>query len=286
MKLFTTDRGIARETSNGRLDLVDLPAADLGEQLRADPNLAAARSASVRETVALGDVELLAPILRPNKVIGIGINYTSHVEETREQLKAIGVTPPDFPVFFLTSGTAVVGPNDPIVLPAVAPDNVDYEIELGVVIGRGGARIAEADAMDHVVGYTLGNDVSARDIQRLAMTTPMYELSHAKGMDGFKPLGPSLVTKDEFPEPLDVGIQTKVNGEIRQDARTTELIHSVARCIHEITKFMTLDAGDVILTGSPSGVGVASGTFLKPGDVVEMTAEKIGTMRSEVVAAS
>ena len=286
MKLFTTDRGIARETSNGRLDLVDLPAADLGEQLRADPNLAAARSASVRETVALGDVELLAPILRPNKVIGIGINYTSHVEETREQLKAIGVTPPDFPVFFLTSGTAVVGPNDPIVLPAVAPDNVDYEIELGVVIGRGGARIAEADAMDHVVGYTLGNDVSARDIQRLAMTTPMYELTHAKGMDGFKPLGPSLVTKDEFPEPLDVGIQTKVNGEIRQDARTTELIHSVARCIHEITKFMTLDAGDVILTGSPSGVGVASGTFLKPGDVVEMTAEKIGTMRSEVVAAS
>ena len=125
-----------------------------------------------------------------------------------------------------------------------------------------------------------------RGVHRLAMPTTMSELSHAKGMDGFKPLGPSLVTKDECPEPLDVGIQTKMNGEIRQDARTTELIHSVARCIHEITKFMTMDPGDVILTGSPSGGGVASGTFLKPGDVVKMTAEKISTIRSEVVAAS
>lgn len=286
MKFFTTDRGIAREAAGGQLEILDLPAADLGEQLQTDPDLAVAGAADVRAKVALEDVTLRAPVVRPNKVIGIGINYSSHVEETREQLAAIGVTPPDFPVFFLTSGTAVVGPHDPIVLPTVAPDMVDYEIELGVVIGRRGLHVAEADAMDIVAGYTLGNDVSARDIQRQAMGTPMYELSHAKGMDGFKPLGPSLVTRDEFPEPLDVGIMTKVNGEVRQDARTTELIHSVARCIEEVTKFMTLDPGDVILTGSPSGVGVALGTFLKPGDVVEMSAEKIGTMRNEVVAAS
>ena len=286
MKFFTTNRGIAREAADGRLEILDLPAQDLGAQLLEDPDLSAASTASARESVELASLELRAPILRPNKVIGIGINYTSHVEETRESLKSMGVEPPDFPVFFLTSGTSVVGPHDPIVLPEVAPDHVDYEIELGVVIGRSGFRLTEAEAMDHVVGYTLGNDVSARDIQRMAMTTPMYELSHAKGMDGFKPLGPALVTKDEFPEPLDVGIQTRVNGELRQDARTTELIHSVPRCIHEITKFMRLDPGDVILTGSPSGVGVASGSFLKAGDVVEMTAEKIGTMRNEVVAAS
>ena len=286
MKLFTTTRGIAREADDGRLEILDLAAADLGAQLEEDPDLEGTRAAAVRETVDFAPSEILSPIRRPGKVIGIGINHTSHVEETREQLEAAGIKVPDFPLFFLTSGTAVVGPYDPIVLPAVAPGHVDYEIELGAVIGRGGTHLCEDEAMDHVAGYTLGNDVSARDIQRLAMTSPVYELSHAKGMDGFKPLGPALVTKDEFPEPLDVGIQTRVNGEVRQDARTTEIIHSVGRCIEEITKFMRLEPGDVILTGSPAGIGAASGRFLAPGDVVEMTAEKIGSMRNEVVSAS
>ncbi len=285
MKFFTTDRGIARESADGRLELLDLPEPDLGARLAVDPTLEGARTAAVRETVARSEVRLRAPVPAPRKVIGIGINYQSHVEETREMLKRLGVEVPTDPVFFLAPGTAVVGPEDPIVLPKVAPDMVDYEIELAAVIGRGGFGIEEADALAHVAGYTLANDVSARDVQRKAMGTPEFELSHAKGMDGFKPMGPALVTADQLPEPLDVHLVTRVNGEIRQDAHTTELVHPVSRCIAHITKFMRLEPGDVILTGSPAGVGVARGVFLKPGDVVELSADAIGTIRSEVVAA-
>ena len=286
MKYFTTDRGIAREAEGGQLELLDVPEPDLGARLQTDPTLDGLRSAAVRETVAQGDVTLRAPIPAPRKVIGIGINYASHIEEVKDRLASQGVELPKDPVFFLAPGSAVVGPNDPIVLPTIAPNMVDYEIELTAVIGRGGFRIAEADALAHVAGYTLSNDVSARDIQGQAMSTPVFELSHAKGIDGFKPMGPALVTADEFADPLDVHLVTRVNGEVRQDARTTELVHSVSRCIAHVTQFMRLEPGDVILTGSPSGVGVARGVFLKPGDVVELEADRIGTIRSEVVAAS
>ena len=286
MKLYTTDRGIAREAADGQLELLNLDAADLGSLLAVDPTLESARSATVTATLPPGAVRLLAPVLRPGKVIGIGINYTSHVEETREMLERSGTKVPDVPVFFIAPGSSVVGPADPIVLPRVAPDSVDYEIELAAVIGRGGSHIAESGAMDHVAGYTVSNDVSARDLQRQAMSTPLFELSHAKGMDSFKPLGPVLVTIDEFTEPLDLHLETKVNGEVRQDARTTELIHPVARCIARITEFMRLDPGDVICTGSPAGVGVFMGKFLRPGDAIEMTIEGIGTLRTDVVAAS
>ncbi|MDJ0787179.1 MAG: fumarylacetoacetate hydrolase family protein [Myxococcota bacterium] len=285
MKLFTTDRGIAREAADGALEILEVEATDLGAQLAVDQDLEAARSANVRERVARDDVRLLAPVPAPRKVIGIGINYQSHVEETREMLERLGVQLPADPVFFLAPGSAVIGPEDPIVLPRVAPDMVDYEIELAAVIGRGGFEIDEDTALTHVAGYTLANDVSARDVQRTAMSGPEFELSHAKGMDGFKPMGPALVTVDEFPEPLDVHLETRVNGELRQDARTDELVHPVARCIARITQFMRLDPGDVILTGSPAGVGVFRGTFLKPGDRVELSAAPIGTLRNPVVAA-
>ena len=286
MKFFTTDRGVAREAEDGSLELLDLAAEDLGAQLAVDPDLEQARAAAARERVAPSDVALLAPVRAPRKVIGIGINYQSHADEVRELLEQMGIGLPTDPPFFLTPGSAVIGPEAPIVLPRVAPDMVDYEIELAAVIGRAGFEIDEADALSHVAGYTLGNDVSARDVQRAAMTGPELELSQAKGMDGFKPLGPSLVTRDEFPDPLDVHIATRVNGELRQDARTTELIHPVSRCIAHVTKYMRLDPGDVILTGSPAGVGHFRGVFLKPGDVVELTADRIGTLRNPVVAAS
>ena len=124
---------------------------------------------------------------------------------------------------------------------------------------------------------------TARDIQAKAMTTPEFELGHAKGMDGFKPMGPALVTADEFDTPLDVHLEARVNGEIRQDARTSDFVHPLPRCIAHITRFMRLDPGDVILTGSPAGVGFFRGLFLKPGDVVELSADKIGTLRNPVV---
>ncbi len=282
MKVYVTSEGIAREAAEGRLEILDLEARDLGELLPGDPDLDSVRSAGVRRTCALEEVSLRPPIARPGKVIGIGINYHSHVEETRDLLAAQGIQPPDVPMFFLAPGTAVIGPEDAIVLPAVAPDQVDYEIELAAVIGRGGASIPEESALDHVVGYTLGNDVSARDLQKRSFEGPEFSLSHAKGLDTFKPLGPALVTRDELGEPLDVHLQTRINGEVRQDARTTDFVHSVARCVAEVSKYMRLEPGDVMLTGSPAGVGVFRGQFLKPGDVVELEADRIGILRNVV----
>jgi 2-keto-4-pentenoate hydratase/2-oxohepta-3-ene-1,7-dioic acid hydratase in catechol pathway len=283
MKIFATNQGIAREAADGTLEILELDESDLGVILQEDPELRRVRDGAVRKRVALEDVELRAPLARPGKIICIGINYASHVEEMRPVLERMGGEVPTNPVFFLVPGSAVCGPDQPIVLPEFAHDQVDYEVELAVVIGRGGSRIAEADAMRHVVGYTLANDVSARDIQSKAMTGQEFTLTHAKGLDGFKPLGPALVTTDEFDDPIDIHIETRVNGEIRQDARTNDFVHSIPRCISYVSHYMRLDPGDVILTGSPAGVGFFRGVFLKAGDVVEMTADRIGTLRNSII---
>ena len=285
MKIFSTNQGIAREATDGTLELLELAESDLGAILPADPELRQVRDAEVRKRVALEDVELRAPLARPGKIICIGINYASHVEEMRPVLERMGGEVPTNPVFFLVPGSAVGGPNQPIVLPDFAHDQVDYEVELAVVIGRGGSRISEADAMGHVVGYTLANDVSARDIQLKAMTGQEFTLTHAKGLDGFKPLGPALVTVDEFEDPIDIQIEARVNGELRQDARTNDFVHSIPKCIAYVSRYMRLDPGDVFLTGSPAGVGFFRGVFLKAGDVVEMTADRIGTLRNSIIDA-
>ena len=135
------------------------------------------------------------------------------------------------------------------------------------------------------IGYTLANDVSARDIQLKAFTGQEFTLTHAKGLDGFKPLGPALVTADEFEDPIDIQIEARVNGELRQDARTSDFVHPLSRCIAYVSRYMRLDPGDVILTGSPAGVGFFRGIFLKAGDVVEMRADRIGTLRNRVIDA-
>ena len=285
MKIFSTNQGIAREATDGTLELLELAESDLGAILPEDPELRQIRDAEVRKRVALEDVELRAPLARPGKIICIGINYASHVEEMRPVLERMGGEVPANPVFFLVPGSAVGGPNQPIVLPDFAHDQVDYEVELAVVIGRGGSRISEADAMGHVVGYTLANDVSARDIQLKAMTGQEFTLTHAKGLDGFKPLGPALVTADEFEDPIDIQIEARVNGELRQDARTNDFVHSIPKCIAYVSRYMRLDPGDVFLTGSPAGVGFFRGVFLKAGDVVEMTADRIGTLRNSIIDA-
>ncbi len=285
MKIFSTNQGIAREATDGTLELLELAESDLGAILPEDPELRQIRDAEVRKRVALEDVELRAPLARPGKIICIGINYASHVEEMRPVLERMGGEVPTNPVFFLVPGSAVGGPNQPIVLPDFAHDQVDYEVELAVVIGRGGSRISEADAMGHVVGYTLANDVSARDIQLKAMTGQEFTLTHAKGLDGFKPLGPALVTADEFEDPIDIQIEARVNGELRQDARTNDFVHSIPKCIAYVSRYMRLDPGDVFLTGSPAGVGFFRGVFLKAGDVVEMTADRIGTLRNSIIDA-
>ncbi len=294
MRLYTTNRGIARAVDEETLALLDLPYADIGALLTADPDLTGVATTGVKETFALSDAKVLAPILRPSKMFCMSANYHSHLDDEvsgvlkmlnpeggGEEIQTLKKTPS----FFGIPSSAICGPTDTIRLPTIAPDQVDYEVEVAVVIGRGGKDLPVDAVWKHIAGLTLSNDVSARDLQRQAMSTHFFELGHSKGLDSFKPLGPCLVTRDEFSLPLDLAIETKVNDEVRQSARTTGMVHSVESCIAEISRYFTLFPGDVILTGSPSGVGFFQGKFLKPGDVVEMSAQGIGKIRNEVVRA-
>ena len=287
MRYYVTDRGIARSATDGLVDLLDVDDTDLVTVVQRDPNLTGLSSAAVTGTVPLATLSLLAPVRRPGKIVCMAINYQSHIDEIGHVLKALNQEPPTEPVFFLVPSTAITTPGANIVLPAMAPDQVDYEIELALVIGQGGKHIAEADVWSRVAGLTLSNDISARDIQRTAMMTPTAELGHAKGLDGFKPLGPALVTMDEFDVsngPLDLMLETKVNGEVRQHTSTADMLFDIPASVSYISKYFTLEPGDVILTGSPAGVGVVSQTFLRPGDVVELSAEGVGSFTQHVVA--
>ncbi len=287
MRLYTTERGIAREDELGTLSLLDLPERELGELLRGR-GLEAARHAAVTGQVALDDVRVLAPVLRPGKAPIIGLNYRSHAEEVMEVMKLFGreMEMPTEPNFHLTPGSSVIGTGDAIVLPPVAPTMVDYEGEIAAVIGRTATRVPVDQAWSHVAGLTVANDVSARDIQRRAMGGDVaVSVGQAKGLDTFKPLGPCLVTIDEFEEPIDLSLQTVVNGELRQDARTTEFIYQISELVAYVSNYYTLEPGDVLLTGSPQGVGQFAGKFLAPGDVVEITVERIGTLVNHVIAA-
>ena len=190
---------------------------------------------------------------------------------------------PKHPVFFSKAATAVIGPFDPIPLDARVTTKLDWEVELAVVIGRRGKNIAEADAMDHVFGYTVVNDVSARDLQR----RHGGQWLKGKSLDGTCPMGPCLVTRDE----LDGGnlrVTARVNGVTKQDSRTTHMYFSLPRLIAELSLGMTLEPGDVLSTGTPQGVGFARTPpeFLAPGDVLETEVEGIGCLRNPVVAAA
>jgi 2-keto-4-pentenoate hydratase/2-oxohepta-3-ene-1,7-dioic acid hydratase in catechol pathway len=210
----------------------------------------------------LADVRLLAPIL-PSKVVAIGKNYADHARE-------MGGEPPASPVLFMKPSTAVCGPGDPVQHP---PDvgQLDFEGELAVVIGRLSRDVPAARALDVVLGYTCANDVTARDQQKLD-----GQWTRAKGYDTFCPLGPWIETDLD---PADVALRTTLNGSVRQDARTSLLLHDVATLIAFVTRVMTLLPGDVVLTGTPAGVGP-----MRPGDEVSVTIDGIGTLTNKVVA--
>jgi 2-keto-4-pentenoate hydratase/2-oxohepta-3-ene-1,7-dioic acid hydratase in catechol pathway len=224
----------------------------------------------------LEEVTLLAPLLRPGKVLAVAANYQSHVTET-------GGDPIDksriSPRLFLKPPTAISGPDEDIELPSVS-DQVDWEVELVVVLGRGGKDIPVGAALDHVAGYTVGNDVSARtmdygyerDTDDAAVG--FFDWLNGKWLDGFAALGPWLLTADEVPDPQALEISLEVNGEVRQRGSTGEMIFSVAEQIAFASRLMTLEPGDLIYTGTPSGVGLVSNRFLRPGD--EMTARLAG----------
>lgn len=286
MRLYTTSIGIAREDQPGELSILDLPEQDLGALLRTS-GLEGAASAAVRQRVAIGDADVLAPILRPGKVPIIGLNYKSHAEEVLAVMKAFGreMPMPTEPNFHLTPGSSVIGPGQNIVLPEAAPGMVDYEGEIAAVIGTPASCVSPTEAWSHVAGLTIANDVSARDVQRRAMGGDLtISVGQSKSFDTFKPLGPCLVTADEFSEPLDLELKTVVNDEVRQQARTTEFVYQISELIAHVSRYFTLEPGDVILTGSPQGVGQFSNSFLSPGDVIDISVERIGTLSNTVSA--
>jgi 2-keto-4-pentenoate hydratase/2-oxohepta-3-ene-1,7-dioic acid hydratase in catechol pathway len=220
----------------------------------------------------LDGVRLLAPIPRPRKnIFCMGRNYAEHAAER-------GAAPPDRPVFFTKAPTTVIGHEAAIVHHA-ATQALDYEVELAAVVGRAGRDIAPEDALQHVFGYTVLNDVTARDLQKAHQ-----QWFKGKSLDTFCPMGPVLVTADEIPDPQALGIRLRVNGATRQEATTGQMIFDVAALLAALSAGMTLEPGDILATGTPSGVGAATGAYLRPGDVVEAEIDGLGCLRNRVVA--
>ena len=218
------------------------------------------------------DVILKAPILHPQKLIGIGLNYRDHAEESKVPI-------PTSPLLFGMYANAIVGPETPIVIPPQTMQ-VDYEAELAVVIGTRALRVSTDDALNYVAGYTIVNDVSARDLQ-----FGEKQWTRGKSIDTFAPMGPCLTTRSELGSGDGLYIRCRVNGELLQNSTTRNLIFNVPALVSHISQTMTLEPGDVISTGTPSGVGYVRKPpiFLKQGDVVEIEVEGIGVLRNPVV---
>jgi 2-keto-4-pentenoate hydratase/2-oxohepta-3-ene-1,7-dioic acid hydratase in catechol pathway len=242
--------------------------------------LAEALDASAAAGIPLDEVELLAPIPRPPKnVICLGLNYAAHAAESAG---ATGgkASAPDHLIAFTKAPTSINRPFGDIPFDPLVTEKVDWEVELGVVIGVPGRGISVDEALNHVFGYTVVNDISARDIQR---NHRQYFLG--KSLDGYCPMGPWIVTADEIPDPQHLWLRTYVNGELKQDGNTADQIFDVATTISVLSRGMMLEAGDVIATGTPDGVGFARTPpeFLRPGDEVRCEIESIGAIANRVI---
>ena len=285
MKLYTvifqSQTFPAMETKPGVL--VRLPYDTMNALLTDDPahrdeTLSAASKSG--DTIPLSDCRVLAPIPSPRQdVICLGMNYQKHKTEAEQFNKEAFTREKARAVYFSKRANACPGPGDPIPGHFDIVDSLDYETELAVILGKDAVRVAEADAFDYVFGYTIVNDVSARNLQ-----TGHKQWTFGKGLDGFTPMGPCIVTKDAFAQPPAQAIRTWINGELRQDAVTDELIFGIAHIIHELSQGMTLQAGTVIATGTPAGVGMGFDPpkFLKKGDVVKCFIEGIGELENTV----
>jgi 2-keto-4-pentenoate hydratase/2-oxohepta-3-ene-1,7-dioic acid hydratase in catechol pathway len=252
-----------------------------------EPALEEARSLAEKADpqAEVGEVELRAPIPHPRRnVFCMGWNYLTHFEEGQGRRGDNQEELPEYPTFFDKPTTTVVGPYDDIPFDPDFSEKMDYEAELAVVIGRAGRSIPAAEAMDHIFGYTLANDVTARDVQR----RHGGQWLKGKGMDGSCPLGPWIVTADEITDPQDLTVQCDVNGVQKQDSNTRFMVFPIARLIEELSLAMTLLPGDILLTGTPEGVGYARSPpeYLSPGDEVTVTIPVIGRITNRVVARS
>lgn len=285
MKLVTYREGGAEKVGAVRAELVvdlsDLAASmlaliDGGAELL---DAARARVAAAERGAPLSGVTLLAPIPRPRKnIICLGMNYAAHAIESLRAKGLPEVLPPH-PVYFSKAPTAVNHPGAAVpLMPDISPQR-DWEVELALVIGTGGTRIAKEAALGHVFGYTILNDVSARDLQ-----TRHQQFFYSKSLDGSAPLGPWIVTADEIPDPHALRISLRLNGETVQDSSTGDMIFDIPTCIATFSTGVTLEPGDIITTGTPSGVGMGMTPqrWLAPGDVMEAEIEGIGVLRNPV----
>jgi acylpyruvate hydrolase len=228
------------------------------------------RATETNERIPLTDVTLHAPITDPQKIICLGLNYRDHAEETGQEI-------PTAPMWFAKFANSLSGSGQDIVLPAAHAEYVDYEAELALVIGRRTKNVSAEEALDHIAGAMPFNDVSARDLQ---MQNPLW--TSGKAIDTFAPCGPALVTLEEIDDLRALGLRTRVNGELLQQGTTANLIFAPAEVVAWLSRTMTLLPGDIIATGTPAGVGVAQGRFLKDGDTVEVEIDGLGTLVNPV----
>ncbi|OOY16022.1 2-hydroxyhepta-2,4-diene-1,7-dioate isomerase [Thioclava sediminum] len=261
------DQGVIRDLSG--------QVADIGGAVLSDDGLAAIGSLDASELPVVPEgTRLGAPVAGIGKMICIGLNYADHAAESGAQV------PPE-PLIFMKATSAIQGPNDPIVLPR-GSEQTDWEVELGIVIGKPAKYVSEEDAMDYVAGFVLANDVSERSYQK----DRAGQWTKGKSCDSFGPLGPYLVTRDSVADPQKLAMKLSVNGEVMQNGSTETMVFGVKTLVSYLSQFMTLHPGDVISTGTPPGVamGMETPRFLRPGDVVELEIEGLGKQRAEVVA--
>jgi 2-keto-4-pentenoate hydratase/2-oxohepta-3-ene-1,7-dioic acid hydratase in catechol pathway len=279
---------IARFTHGGSTRLGVVVGPDIADVGRADPSLPTDVGALLTDgwldrvqpivgsapRLPLDEVRLEAPIVRPPEFLAVGLNYQLHVAES-------GMEKPDVPVVFNKQVTCVTGPFDPIVIPAAAPDHVDYEGELAIVVGKTCRAVPRTEALGVVAGYLVANDVSVRDWQMRSPTMTM-----GKSWDTHGPIGPWLVTADEIPDPQDLRIRTWVDDDLRQDESTKAMIHDCAELIEHLSTAFTLLPGTVIATGTPEGVGMAMKPpgFMHAGDTVRIEIDGLGVLENPVVA--
>ena len=238
------------------------------------------KNGSTWGTLSLSDAELRSPILNPEKILMIAINYASHSKEQNEK-------PPEEPYVFTKFRNALIGPRDPIIVPRISKE-VDWEVELAVIIGKSGKNIPREDAMDYVAGYSVANDVSFRDMQFWKNLSSKSSLGwnwfRGKALDNALPLGPCLVSRDELRDPYSSRISLCVNGVVRQDSVIGEMLIKIDALIEYISGGVTLKPGDIICTGTPMGVAAFSGApYLKKGDLVEARISEIGILRNPVI---
>jgi 2,4-diketo-3-deoxy-L-fuconate hydrolase len=227
------------------------------------------------DTVSLDEARIHAPIARPQKIICIGLNYEDHAAET-------GADIPEKPIVFAKYPNTVIGPGEAILIPPIT-EQADYEAELAVIIGRTARNVTVSEALDYVFGYANSNDVSSRDLQ----FSEGGQWTRSKSLDTFCPIGPYIATRDEIEDPQDLSIRCILNGEVMQDGTTSKMIFSVAELISFLSHGTTLEPGDVIMTGTPPGVGMARDpqVWLKAGDEVSIEIERLGTLTNPVEAA-